>query len=79
MGKVHQYTFRAILPEGFVVHFSSNVEYFFGTSYKDIYGGWHLGSRHRTLESAVASAKRQNRSPVWADKPVQVVEIIRLF
>lgn len=66
---------RAYLPDGTKEYFNSTVEYTHGTAYLDRFGTWHLGSKHRTLESAMKSARKQNLSPVWADKPVQVVEI----
>jgi hypothetical protein len=66
---------KAILPNGKKEIFMSSVTYKYGTAYLDIFGTWHLGSRHKTQASAIASAKKQNRSPVWADKPVQVIEI----
>ena len=65
----------AVLPDGSKETFKSNVPYTFGTSYLDIFGRWHLGSKHKTLESAKKSAARQNTYETWKDKPVQVVEI----
>jgi hypothetical protein len=66
---------RAYLPDGTKEYFNSTVEYRWGTAYLDAFGKWHLGSKHKTHASAVQSANKQNRSPVWADKPIQIIEI----
>lgn len=65
----------ALLPDGSKEYFSSSVIYQWGTSYQDIWGKWHLSTKSKTEGAAIQSAKKQNRSPVWADKPVQVIRI----